>query len=263
MSTCCEPRRCARGGDDAGVQAQPLGGLDAGRRAGHAEAQLIVGRERDFIHAGRGVQHAGRVGRVDLERGVVRGDERPRAGGQEVAGDGHGQRRAFFGIGGGAQFVEQHQRARIGQPREPVEIGDVRGEGGERGLDRLRVADVGQKRGEDRKAGCRGGHGHAGLRHHGQQSRGLERDGFAAGVGAADDELAVVGGQLQRERDDACRRLCAQTLFEQRMAGGFEMQADRARRPAPRSRSRGQSGRGPAGCRPAPARARLRPAPAA
>jgi hypothetical protein len=90
----------AGGGDDGGVQAQPLGGLDAGRRAGHAEAELVVGRERDLVHAGGGVEHAGRVGGVDLERGVVRGDERPRARREEVAGNGHGQRRAFFGIGG-------------------------------------------------------------------------------------------------------------------------------------------------------------------
>jgi len=49
----------ARGGDDAGVQAQPFGGLNAGRCAGHSKAKLIVGRQGDFIHAGRGVKHAG------------------------------------------------------------------------------------------------------------------------------------------------------------------------------------------------------------
>ena len=38
MSACCEPRRCARSGDDVGIQSQPLCGLDAGRRAGDAEA---------------------------------------------------------------------------------------------------------------------------------------------------------------------------------------------------------------------------------
>ena len=108
----------AGGGDDARVQAQPLGGLDAGRRAGNAEPQLIVGHEGDLVHAGRGVEHAGRVGGVDLERGVVSGDERPRARREKVAGNGHGQRRAFFGIGGGAELVEQHQRACIGQMRE-------------------------------------------------------------------------------------------------------------------------------------------------
>ena len=69
----------AGGGDDARVQAQPLGGLDAGRCAGNAEAKLVVGRQSDFIHAGGGVEHARCVGGVDLERGVMGGDERPRA----------------------------------------------------------------------------------------------------------------------------------------------------------------------------------------
>jgi hypothetical protein len=119
---------------------------------------------------------------------VEMSDHAPAA--RKVAGDGDGQRGAFFGIGGGAELVEQHQRARVGEAREAVEVGDVRGEGGERGLDGLRVADVGQERGEDGKAGGRGGNGQAGLGHHGQQRGGLEGDGFAAGVGAADDELA-------------------------------------------------------------------------
>ena len=69
----------AGGGDDAGVEAEALGGLNAGGGAGDAEAELVVGRERDFVDAGCGVEHAGGVGGVDLERGVVRGDERPRA----------------------------------------------------------------------------------------------------------------------------------------------------------------------------------------
>ena len=95
----------------AGVEAEAFGGLDARRRAGDAETELIVGRECDFVDAGRGVEHAGGVGGVDLERGVVSGDERPRAGGEEVAGDGDGEGRAFFRIGGGAEFVEQDERA--------------------------------------------------------------------------------------------------------------------------------------------------------
>jgi hypothetical protein len=90
----------ARGGDDAGVEAEALGGLNAGRCAGHAEAQLVVGRERDFVHAGRGVEHAGGVGGVDLERGVVRGDERPRAGSEESGWRWRRRARAFFRIGG-------------------------------------------------------------------------------------------------------------------------------------------------------------------
>ena len=176
-----------------------------------------MGASVSFIHAGRGIQYAWRVGGIDLERGVVRGDQRPGARLQKVAGNGHGQRGAFFGIGGGAKLVEQNQRLLAGQPGEPVEIGDVRGKSGERGFDGLRIADVGQERCEDRKAGRLGGNGQSSLGHHGQQSRGLERDGFAAGVGAADDELAILGGEFQGERDNSAAAR-AQALFQQRMA---------------------------------------------
>jgi hypothetical protein len=188
----------AGGGDDVGVEADALGGLDSGRRAGNAEPKLVVGRERHFVHASRGVEDAIGVGGVDLERGVMRGDERPGTGCQKMAGDGDGERRAFFGIGGGAKLVKQDQRLIVSEARETVEVGDVRGKGGEFRLDRLRIADVGQKRCEDGEAGCGGGNRQAGLRHHCQQGRGFERDGFAAGVGTADDELTLGRGQLQR-----------------------------------------------------------------
>ena len=68
------------------------------------------------------------------------------------------------------------------------------------------------------KAGGGGGNGQAGLGHHGQQRGGFERDGFAAGVGAADDELACFGGEFEGERDDLPAG-GAEMSFEQRMAG--------------------------------------------
>ncbi len=73
--------------------------------------------------------------------------------------------------------------------------------GGELGLDGLGVADVGEECGEDGEAGRGGGNGQAGLGHHGEQRGGFEGDGFAAGVGAADDELAGFGGEFEGERD--------------------------------------------------------------
>ncbi len=111
MSTCCEPRRWRAAGDDALVQAEALRGLNAGGGAGNAEAQLVVGNECDFIDAGGGVEHARSVGGVDLERGVMGGDERPRACFEEIAGDGDGERGAFFRIGGRAEFIEQDEGA--------------------------------------------------------------------------------------------------------------------------------------------------------
>ena len=111
--------------------------------------------------------------------------------------------------------------------REAVEIGDVRGEGGERFFDGLGVADVGEERVKTGKLARARGNRDAGLGHHGEQRDGLERDGFAAGVGAADDELAMLVGEFERQWDDRAIRLGAggaEALFEQRVAGGFEVE---------------------------------------
>ena len=53
----------AGGGDDAGVEAEALGGCDARRGAGDAEAELVVGNQRDFVDTGGGVEHAWRCWR--------------------------------------------------------------------------------------------------------------------------------------------------------------------------------------------------------
>ena len=62
-----------------------------------------------LVEACGGVEHALRVGGVDLERGVVGGDKRPGARLEEVICDGDGERCALFGIGGGAKLIEQHE----------------------------------------------------------------------------------------------------------------------------------------------------------
>ena len=103
-----------------------------------------------------------------------------------------GQRRALFGIGGRAQFVEQHQRMRGRVVRDEIDVGDVRRKRGQVLLDRLVVADVGEDGVEDRQLGALGRNRNSRLRHQRQQSDGLQRDGLAAGVGAADDELAML-----------------------------------------------------------------------
>ena len=54
------------------------------------------------------------------------------------------QRAAFFGIGGAAEFVDQHQRIRRGAFQHRADRHDVGGEGAEAFLNRLVVADVGQ-----------------------------------------------------------------------------------------------------------------------
>ena len=144
-----------------------------------------------------------------------------------MRGDRDGERGAFFRVGGGAEFVEKDERVCIGKTREAIEIDDVRGEGGELGLDGLRVADVGEECGEDGKAGGGCGNGKAGLGHHGEQRGGFEGDGFAAGVGAADDELAgsVVSSSVS---GTIFPPVAAEVALKERMAGGSQAAGARA-----------------------------------
>ena len=120
---------------------------------------------------------------------------------EECVRDRHGQCCALFGIGRGAQLIEQHQGIRCGFARDAVEVDHVGGEAREVALDGLRVADVGVNAGEERQRRLFRGNRHASLRHNGQQAKGLEGDGLAAGVGPADDELLAVGWKDDGERD--------------------------------------------------------------
>ncbi len=107
MSTCWEPRRSRAAGDDGAIETETLSGLNASRSAGDAKAKLVIRHKCDFIYTGGGVEHAGSVRGVDLERGVMSGDECPRAAFEEMRCNRDGERGTFFRIGSGPEFVEQ------------------------------------------------------------------------------------------------------------------------------------------------------------
>ena len=161
----------AGGRDDLGVQADAGSDVDAGGGTGYAQAQFVSRGEGPFVEADGGVEHAGGVDAVDLERGVVGGDEAPGAGVEEVFGDGDGEGGTLFGVGGGAEFVEEDEGGGAGEVRDAVEIDDVGGERGEVLFDGLGVADVGEHAGEEREDSLFGGDGHAGLGEDGEQAR--------------------------------------------------------------------------------------------
>src|SRR5579863_5690361 len=192
----------ARAFDDRGIQSQTLRDVDSGRRAGDADFQFVGGLQRSFVKSDRRVEHAGRIRGVDLERGVMRGDDGYTADVGEVAGNGDGESGAFFGIGGRAEFVEEHKRVRGGGARNGIDVGDVGGKGGKILLDRLVVADVGENGVEDGEFGAVGGDGKSGLGHQREQADGFQGDGFAAGVGAGDDELAAGAFEFDGDGDD-------------------------------------------------------------
>ena len=147
-----------------------------------------VGPQIDFVEFDCGVEDAGRRRGVRFQAVVMRGCKRQAAALAEFIEQGDGQRRAFFRSRARAQFIHQHERARRGGFEHGAHVEHVRGKRGEIGGDGLFVADIHQHAIDKRKARRLRGHGNAGLRgKHGETHR-FERDGFAAGVRAADDE---------------------------------------------------------------------------
>ena len=104
-----------------------------------------------------------------------------------MLGDRNRQRSAFFGIGGRAEFVEQHQRVRSRSARDEIDVRNMRRKRGQILLDRLIVSDVSKNRVEDRHLGAIGRDGDSRLRHQSEQAEGFESDGFAAGIWSGDD----------------------------------------------------------------------------
>ena len=130
-----------------------------------------------------------------------------------MLGDGYGESGAFFGIGGGTQFVEQDQRVLGCGTGDEVDVGDVGGERGEILLDGLIVADVGEDGIEDGQVGAVSGDWDTGLRHQREQAQRFQGHGFAAGVGAGDDELAAVVFEFDGDGNDL-RVFQLQVAFE-------------------------------------------------
>ena len=161
----------------------------------------------------------------DLELAVVgRGDDHA-VEVEQLLEQRAGERRALGRVGAGAEFVQQDEGLRAGGLDDPHDVGHVRGEGGERLLDRLLIADVGEDVVEDgdARAGL-GGHGQSSLGHQAEQSDGLERDRLAAGVGSGDQDAAGVGGQGGGDWDDIARQYVG---IEQRVSGRVEDQVAR------------------------------------
>ena len=140
----------------------------------------------------------------------------------EEVGDGNGQRGAFFRVGGRTEFVEQHQRMRRGMVRDEIDVGDVRGKRRQVLLDGLIVADIGEDGVEDGQLGAIGGNRNSRLRHQRQQANRFQRDGLAASIGAADDELAMLAVEFDGKRDHRCAATlsgCAPAADDGRCAG--------------------------------------------
>ena len=169
-------------------QAEAARDVDAARSAGHADHQAIRGPQIHFVEFDRRVQHARRGRGIRFQAVVVRGGERQAAALAEFIEQRDGQRRALFGRRARAQFIHEHERTRRGGFEHGAHVEHVRGKCGEIGGNRLLVADIHKHAIDERQARRLGGDGNAGLRGKHGDAHCFERDGFAAGVRAADDE---------------------------------------------------------------------------
>ena len=179
----------SRAGHDRRGQAVLRGDLERAALAGHAHEDAVGGREAGLVEVHRGVEAGGPRVAVVLEDAVVGGEHGEAAALDEPVEEAHRDGASLLGIGAGAELVEKDEAVRRGGRHDAADRADMAGEGRERLVDRLLVADVGEDGVEDREARLGGrGEAEAELVHQGEEADGLEGDGLAAGVGARDDE---------------------------------------------------------------------------
>ena len=154
----------------------------------------------------------------------MRGNHGEGAGAAEVVHNGNPERAAFLGIGGGAQFIQEHQRVGGHIERHFADVRDVRGKRAEVFLDRLVIANIGQHLLENREFGRGCWYRQCRLRHQAEQTDRLERYRLAAGIGAADEQRAPIAGQFQADGHHGFMA-AAQHVIEQRVARVLQRQA--------------------------------------
>ena len=182
-------------------QADFAGDFDGKRRArlAYFEAverlQLLGVVAHGPVHEVRGA-----LGEV-LQVGVVGGDDPVHPRFIQLVEHGLGDGPAQAGLGAGAKFINQHQAALAGQQHELLHGQQVRRVGRKVVFQALLVADIQENIFEDAGFGIVGaGNEQAHLQHELHEAHGFQGHGFAARVGAGNDEDALLGVQLQVER---------------------------------------------------------------
>ena len=144
------------------------------------------------------------AGGVEFQVGVVRGDDAPHAAAVDLGEDRLGDGAAGRGLRAGAEFVNEHERALVGFGEQLAHVREEGAVGAQVVLEVLVVADAHDDAVEDRELGALGGgNEHAPLEHVLEESDRLQADGLAAGVGAGDEQDALLRGQRDGERHDA------------------------------------------------------------
>ena len=204
--------------DDRLRQAEAAGNGKGVRFAGDADEQAVGRPQRLHVELARGVHDALRAHGIELQLGIVRRGRHAAAALAAELDERIGERRTLGRVRARAQLVKQHERVAVTVGNDVDDILHVGGEGGQRLLDGLLVADVRQHLPEDGDgAAVVRRNVQAALRHQCQKADGLERDGLAAGVWAGDDERVEIRAEPQRDGNDLL-------AVDERMAGPDQLQ---------------------------------------
>ena len=179
----------ARACDNSRGKPQLFGNSKGVGLAGCADNETIGGTQGLHVKLAGGVAHAGGIQRVGLQLGVVGSSDAGRTGLTHRLDDGHGQRRALYGVGATTQLVKEHKGAGAYLGHNGNDVDHMGGEGGKGLLDALLVTKIHQNviKGADtallaaRDVQTR-------LGHESKKSHGLERNRLTTGVRAGDDQ---------------------------------------------------------------------------
>ena len=200
------------------IQAEPPGDGDRVGLPGKADRQ-VVGRAQGFdIELNVGVAQARVVVRERLQFAVVRGRDEGAAAFEQPFEDRPGERRALRWVCAGAEFIEQHERPRLGPFEDAPHVSHVGRERGKRLLDALLVANVSEDaRVDNHLAAVVAGHRQPGLGHQREQPEGLQRDRLPARVRPRNQHAGVVAAHGEVRRHDlAAQKWVAPALDHRR-----------------------------------------------
>ena len=206
--------------DDVFRHSHLAGQLKGEGGTGKALLQHKEGRHRSSIELHGSVHHSGFCpGSIQLQVGVVRGDDAVGTAVVQLVQDGFGYGAAGRGLRSGPELVYEDERAGIGHGEHRLHIRKEGAVGGEVVLQGLVVPDGHHNSVKNRKfRGFRGGDEHSPLEHILKEAHRLQAHTLAAGIGTGDQEDALLRGEGDGEGHDGLF-LLAKTLFQQRVAG--------------------------------------------
>ena len=174
--------------------------------------------ERFDVKLARRVDDALCAHGVELELGVVRRGRDFRAALAAELDERDRQCRALGRVRACTELIKKNERGVVADFENIHDVFHVRGKCRERLLNRLLVADISKNTVEDgNEASVVRRNVKAALCHEGEKSQRLERDGFAAGVGAGNNERVKIGAEADGNRHDRFSR-------DKRMARPLELQ---------------------------------------